>query len=81
MEHRTISESIYSCRKQNRDDICTVFSGVYALRYVMDSCTISQDETNLHIPHKCQISYRHIQKHSGLSGRNVIKYKQNYERH
>lgn len=37
MEHRTISESIYSCRKQNRDDICTVFSGVYALRYVIEN--------------------------------------------
>ena len=38
MEHRTISkgEIVYSCRRQNRDNIWTVFTGVYALKVIME---------------------------------------------
>ena len=46
MERRTISkgEIICSCRRQNRDNICAVFAGVYALGNVMGYHTISKDE-------------------------------------
>ena len=46
MDSRTISkgEIVYSYRRQNRDNICAAFSGVYALRYVMES----------HITSKCE---------------------------
>lgn len=46
MDNRTISkgEIVYSYRRQNRDNICATFSGVYALGYVMES----------HITSKCE---------------------------
>lgn len=44
MERRTISkgEIICSCRRQNRDNICAVFAGVYAIGSVMESHIISK---------------------------------------
>ena len=55
MERHTISkcEIVCSCRRQNRDNIWAVFSGVYALRYVMDSRTISKGEV-LRKARKCR---------------------------
>ncbi len=46
MERRTISkgEIVYSCRRQNRDNICAIFLGVYALRYAMENHIISKGE-------------------------------------
>lgn len=46
MEHRITSkgEIVYSCRRQNRDNICAVFSGVYALGHIMENRTISKEE-------------------------------------
>jgi len=46
MDSRTISkgEIVYSYRRQNRDNICAAFSGVYALRYVMESHITSESE-------------------------------------
>ena len=46
MDSRTISkgEIVYSYRRQNRDNICAAFSGVYALRYVMESHITSKGE-------------------------------------
>lgn len=44
VEHHTISKSeiVYSCRRQDRDNICAVFLGVYALGSVMESHIISK---------------------------------------
>ena len=38
MEHRTVSKCkiVYSCRGQNRDNFRAVFSGVYALKVIME---------------------------------------------
>lgn len=46
MERHTISkgEIVYSCRRQNRDNIWAVFLGVYALRSVMENHIISKGE-------------------------------------
>ncbi len=46
MGRRTISkgEIVYSCRRQNRDNICAVFSGIYALGSVMESRITSKGE-------------------------------------
>ena len=46
MDSRTISkgEIVYSYRRQNRDNICAAFSGVYALRYVMENHITSKGE-------------------------------------
>ncbi len=46
MGRRTISkgEIVYSCRRQNRDNICAVFSGVYALGSVMENHITSKGE-------------------------------------
>jgi len=46
VERRTISkgEIVYSCRRQNRDNICAIFLGVYALRYAMENHIISKGE-------------------------------------
>ena len=46
MECRIISkgEIVCSCRRQNRDNIWAVFSGVYALRHVMENHITSKGE-------------------------------------
>lgn len=45
-ERRIISrgEVVYSCRRQNRNIICAVFSGFYALEYVMENHITSKGE-------------------------------------
>ncbi len=52
MERRTISkgEIVYSCRRQNRDNIWAVFSGVFALEYVMENHTASKSEKERMFP-------------------------------
>ena len=46
MGSRTISkgEIVYRCRRQNRDNICAVFAGVYALGVIMENHTIYDGE-------------------------------------
>ncbi len=52
MERRITSkgEIVYRCRRQNRDNICAVFSGVYALGVLMENHTASKSEKERMFP-------------------------------